>query len=531
MSEIYEVESARQGQEALEMVRRTVGLDRPFALAFVDGRMPPGWDGVETIERLWQIDADLQVVICSAYSDYTWADMLAKLGRTDRLLFLKKPFDPVEVCQLASALTEKWNVTRRERLRMEEALAAEKEARVYAASLTTVNLALEAARAKAEAATRAKSEFLANMSHEIRTPMTAVLGYTELLLKGEAQGDERAEWSAAVRRNGADLLQLIDGILDISRVEAGELDIHRKPCRLRRLVEDTAAPVATAAHEKGLEFNFEIDPNCPEAMETDPVRLRQVLTNLLQNALKFTEHGSVSLWVGRDSAATVCFAVRDTGIGISAQDREKIFATFGQADASHTRRYGGIGLGLSISRRLAALLGGGLEVSSDVGRGSEFRLTLPAPDCAIPDDSPAAQRKTGGARRPIRPGVRILLAEDGPDNQRLIKALLRPAQVELVVVENGVQAVDQALAALDSGEPFDLVLMDMQMPEIDGYEATRQIRAAGFTGPVIALTAHAMAGARESCIAAGCDDFLTKPVDRAALRAALASYFDKDRPA
>ena len=206
-----------------------------------------------------------------------------------------------------------------------------------------------AAKESAEAASRAKTEFLANMSHEIRTPMTAVLGYTELLLKSEAKGDERAEWSAAVRRNGADLLQLIDGILDISRVEAGELDIHRKPCRLRRLVEDTAAPIATAAHEKGLEFNFEIDPNCPEAMETDPVRLRQVLTNLLQNALKFTEHGSVSLWVGRDSAATVCFAVRDTGIGISVQDREKIFATFGQADASHTRRYGGIGLGLAIS--------------------------------------------------------------------------------------------------------------------------------------------------------------------------------------
>ena len=308
---------------------------------------------------------------------------------------------------------------------------------------------LVAAKESAEAASRAKTEFLANMSHEIRTPMTAVLGYTELLLKGEADGDERAEWSAAVRRNGADLLQLIDGILDISRVESGELDIHKKPCRLRRLVEDTAAPIATAAHEKGLEFNFEIDPNCPEAMETDPVRLRQVLNNLLQNALKFTEHGSVSLWVGRDSATTVCFAVRDTGIGIAAQDREKIFATFGQADASHTRRYGGIGLGLSISRRLVALLGGSLDVSSDVGRGSEFRLTLPAPNCALPDESRAGRARRRAARSGR--GARILLAEDGPDNQRLIRALLRPAQVELVVVENGVQAVDQALAALDSG--------------------------------------------------------------------------------
>src|SRR5262249_48245160 len=233
----------------------------------------------------------------------------------------------------------------------------------HAATVTRQHGELVAAKESAEAASRAKTEFLANMSHEIRTPMTAVLGYSELLLKGEAKGKERAEWAAAVRRNGAELLQLIDGILDISRVEAGELHIPNKPCRLRRPVEDTAVPITAAAHEKGLEFNFEIDPNAPEAMETDPVRLRQVLNSLLCNALKFTKHGSVSLWVGRDSATTICFAVRDTGIGISEQDREKIFATFGQADASHTRRYGGAGLGLSISRRLAMLLGGGLEVS------------------------------------------------------------------------------------------------------------------------------------------------------------------------
>ena len=399
-----------------------------------------------------------------------------------------------------------------------------------AATLRRQHGELLTAKEHAEAANRAKTEFLANMSHEIRTPMTAVLGYSELLLKGEAKAKERAEWAAAVRRNGAELLQLIDGILDISRVEAGELDIHRKPCRLRRLVEDTAVPIAAAAHEKGLEFNFEIDSNAPEAMETDPVRLRQVLNNLLSNALKFTEHGSVSLWVGRDSATTICFAVRDTGIGISEQDREKIFATFGQADASHTRRYGGAGLGLSISRRLAVLLGGSLEVTSDVGRGSEFRLTLPAPECAAPDESAAAARARAPARRPIRPGARVLLAEDGPDNQRLVRALLRPAKVELVIVENGVQAVDQALAALDSGAPFDLVLMDMQMPMMDGYEATRRLRSQAYDLPIVALTAHAMSTDRARCLEAGCDDYLSKPVDRAALFDAVARYTErKDR--
>jgi CheY-like chemotaxis protein len=352
--------------------------------------------------------------------------------------------------------------------------------------------------------------------------MTAVLGYTELLLAGEARGEERVEWGAAVRRNGADLLQLIDGILDISRVEAGQIELRRQPCRLRRLVEDAAAPIADAAREKGLEFNFEIDPSCPEVIETDAPRVRQVLANLLQNALKFTEHGSVSLWVGRDSADTVCFAVRDTGIGIAAKDQEKIFAPFGQADSSHTRRYGGVGLGLSISRRLAYMLDGSLKVSSDLGRGSEFRLTLPAPESARVDVRATDAGAAPPARRPAAParafpGARVLLAEDGLDNQRLVRAFLRPTEAQVAVVENGAQAVDQALAALDAERPFDLVLMDMQMPVMDGYEATRRLRTEGYPGPIVALTAHAMATDRARCIEAGCDDYLSKPVDRAAL--------------
>ena len=390
----------------------------------------------------------------------------------------------------------------------------------HAATVQRQHRELLAAKEAAEAASRSKTEFLANMSHEIRTPMTAVLGYTELLLAGEARGEERVEWGAAVRRNGADLLQLIDGILDISRVEAGQIELHRQPCRLRRLVEDAAAPVADAAREKGLEFNFEIDPSCPEVIETDAPRVRQVLANLLQNALKFTEHGSVSLWVGRDSAQTVCFAVRDTGIGISAQDQEKIFAPFGQADSSHTRRYGGVGLGLSISRRLASMLDGSLTVSSDLGRGSEFRLTLPAPEGALVETR--AAEAAAPARRPASsarsfPGSRVLLAEDGLDNQRLVRAFLRPTEAEISVVENGAQAVDQALAALDAERPYDLVLMDMQMPVMDGYEATRRLRAESYPGPIVALTAHAMATDRARCIEAGCDDYLSKPVDRAAL--------------
>ena len=391
-----------------------------------------------------------------------------------------------------------------------------------AATVARQHQELVAAKDRAEAASRAKTDFLANMSHEIRTPMTAVLGYTELLLSGEAGGEERHEWSAAVRRNGAELLQLIDGILDISRVESGELEINRRACRLRRVVEDAAAPVGGAAQEKGLEFNFEIDPSCPEVIETDPVRLRQVLASLLANALKFTEHGSVSLWVGRDSASTVCFAVRDTGIGIAAQDQEKIFSPFSQADSSHTRRYGGMGLGLSISRRLAVMLGGSLVVSSDVGRGSEFRLSLPAPAAALVEEP--RKRATAGAAAVRLEGARVLLAEDGIDNQRLVRALLRPTAVEIAVVENGAQAVDQALAALDAGRPFDLVLMDMQMPVMDGYEATRRLRAEAYPGPIVALTAHAMSTDRGRCLEAGCDEYVSKPIDRAKLLEVVARF-------
>ncbi|HTO55403.1 MAG TPA: ATP-binding protein [Myxococcota bacterium] len=390
----------------------------------------------------------------------------------------------------------------------------------HAATVQRQHRELLDAKDAAEAASRSKTEFLANMSHEIRTPMTAVLGYTELLLSSEARSGEREEWSAAVRRNGADLLQLIDGILDISRVEAGQLELRLQPCRLRRMVEDAAAPIAAAAREKSLEFNFEIDPSCPEVIATDAPRLRQVLANLLQNALKFTEHGSVSLWVGRDSPSTVCFSVRDTGIGIAAKDQEKIFTPFGQADSSHTRRYGGVGLGLSISRRLATMLCGSLTVSSDLGRGSEFRLTLPAPPNARAAE-PARERESralaAAAKPRAFPGARVLLAEDGIDNQRLVRAFLRPLEVELTLVENGAQAVDQALAALDGGRPFELVLMDMQMPVMDGYEATRRLRSEGYEGPIVALTAHAMATDRGRCLEAGCDEYLSKPVDRAAL--------------
>jgi len=375
------------------------------------------------------------------------------------------------------------------------------------------------AKDRAEAASRAKTDFLANVSHEIRTPMTAVLGYTDLLLAGAGDTTEREVWAAAVRRNGAQLLDLIDGILDVSRLEGDRLEIQRRRCELREVVEPVASTARAEAHEKGLAFTCELGDGCPAAIDSDPVRLRQILANLLRNAVKFTSSGSVSLRVSRatDSGSKLVFEVADSGVGIPAKDFERIFAPFGQVDASHTRRFGGAGLGLAISRRLAKLLGGTLGVSSDPGRGSTFRLEVEAPAVA-----PAA------ADPPLR-RARVLLAEDGTDNQRLIRALLRP-RADVALVENGAQALAQALAALDAGEPYDLVLMDMQMPVMDGYEATRRLRASGYTAPIVALTAHAMSSDRERCLEAGCDEYLTKPIDRARLLDCLASFTVEAKP-
>jgi signal transduction histidine kinase/CheY-like chemotaxis protein len=388
-----------------------------------------------------------------------------------------------------------------------------------ASDLHAQHVALIEAKDRAEEASRAKTDFLANVSHEIRTPMTAVLGYTDLLLAGAGDDTEREVWAAAVRRNGAQLLDLIDGILDVSRLESDRLEVQRRSCKLRELVEPVAATARAEADEKGLAFGFEIADGCAQAIDTDPVRLRQILANLLRNAVKFTSAGSVELRVSpaRDSGTRLVFEVADSGVGIPAKDLERIFAPFGQVDASHTRRFGGAGLGLAISRRLAKLLGGTLGVSSEPGRGSTFRLEIEAPAVAPASADPPTRR------------ARVLLAEDGTDNQRLIRALLRP-RADVALVENGAQALAQALAALDAGEPYDLVLMDMQMPVMDGYEATLRLRESGYTAPIVALTAHAMSGDRERCLAAGCDEYLTKPIDRARLLDCLASFTLEAKP-
>ncbi len=394
---------------------------------------------------------------------------------------------------------------------------------------------LRRAKETAEAASQAKSEFLANMSHEIRTPMTAILGYAEALLAPDLSPSDHLNAIHTIRCNGEHLLQIISDILDISKIEAGKLEIENIRCSPVELVADVKTLMQVRADAKKLPFNVEYIGTVPETIESDPTRLKQVLVNLLGNAIKFTETGAVRLVMrfldtdpigGTGPAQPMMqFDIVDSGIGMTPEQAGKLFQAFSQADSSTTRKYGGTGLGLKISKRLAEMLGGTITVESKLNEGSRFRFTvatgwldgvkmLDDPGSAtisqLPDTSTITQEIT-------RIDCRILLAEDNATNQILVKGILKKSGAEVTVVENGKLAVDAALAARDAGTPFDVILMDMQMPVMDGYEATRLLRQREYTDPIIALTAHAMTSDRQKCVDAGCDEYVAKPIDRKAL--------------
>ncbi len=393
---------------------------------------------------------------------------------------------------------------------------------------------LARARDKAEAATRAKSEFLANMSHEIRTPMTAILGFSDILAASVADPGQ-LDAVNTIRKNGDYLLGIINDILDLSKIEAGKLEIERVPCSPCQLLSEVASLMRVRASEKGLPLEVAYDGPIPERIRSDPTRLRQVLINLIGNAVKFTESGKVRVTARLLAAApggpAMQFDVIDSGIGMTTEQIGELFKPFSQLDASTTRKHGGTGLGLTISKRLALELGGDIAVTSAPGVGSTFTLTVgtgPLDGVRMLAGPAEAQLPPDRHKRAAGPAARldcrVLLAEDGRDNQRLIGHLLRKAGAEVTVVENGQAAVEAALAARDAGSPFEVVLMDMQMPVMDGYAAAAKLRDAGYQGPIIALTAHAMSTDRQRCLGAGCDDYMAKPIDRDGLVSLVAEY-------
>ncbi|WP_347243188.1 ATP-binding protein [Thermogutta sp.] len=421
---------------------------------------------------------------------------------------------------------------------------AEFALRDHTAKLEQLVRELEEAKEEAQAALRAKDQFLASVTHELRTPLTAILGYAEtLLIEGDLNRAPSTRIAAiqTILRNGQYLLQIVNDLLAIAKSEAGRLEINAQDCSLVELVEDIIRLMEIRARTKGLPLRLDIRGRVPRRIRIDPVRVRQILINLLSNAIKFTESGSVRLVVHvprtEDGQCSLVFEVIDTGIGIPPEVCEKIFEPFHRGDASTNARFPGTGLGLALSRSLARRLGGDITVVSEVGLGSNFRVTIPLGTAdqfewvdpaelrgEAKTKETASPETTKGVSRGCRIRARVLLAEDAIETRRLFQHILQSAGVEVYTAETGRDAVHIALQNHVEGRPFDCILLDINLPDMEGYQVVRLLRESGYVAPIIALTAGTEPGERERCFTAGCDDFATKPLDRCTLLKLVAKY-------
>jgi signal transduction histidine kinase len=489
--------SVTSGEEALRRL-----LVEDYAVILLDVNMP-GLDGFETAEFIRQRSRSehTPIIFLTAHADDAFADRGYALGAVDYLLM---PATPEMLRAKVGVFVDLFQKSEQVRLQAEQRVQLAQE---------------QAARVEAERASVAKSQFLTNISHELRTPMTAIIGMTDLSLMEPLSPNVR-EYLGAVQTNAHLLLELLNEILDLSKLEAGTLTLESAPLQLRKILGELKHSFSHRADQKGLKLEVIVDPGVPNHLIGDSLRLRQVVINLLTNAIKFTERGRVTLDVRIESAcdreAWIKFTVSDTGIGISSADQERIFAPFTQVDASTRRRRDGAGLGLAISADLIRAMGGSRAVRSELRKGSEFSFIIPllidrSKLDKVPHQAPLGEQPSidlfeeKSAKSPIR----ILLAEDTPTNQLLVRHALTKRGHQVVVAGDGRTAVDLARRGR-----YDVVLMDLQMPDMDGFEATAAIRRLpGEQPPIIALTAHTMVGDRERCLSAGMQNYLSKPID------------------
>jgi PAS domain S-box-containing protein len=458
-------------------------------------------------------------------------DLIAQLGPEGKWLFFTAA--PIRDPQgrILGAIETLQDIT--ERKRSEQTLCVARDEACQARSqVEQINRHLELAVEKANlmareavSASQAKSEFLANMSHEIRTPMNAVIGFADLLAE-ERLTEAQLDYARTIGSSGRHLLSIINDILDFSKIEAGKLTTEVLDCSLDEILSGIETMMRPAAQAKGLQWRIERGSSLPDHICTDPARLRQCLINLIGNAVKFTESGHVILRVEPvtiESKPMLQFEIKDTGIGIPPDKQQAVFEPFSQADGSTTRRFGGTGLGLAITRQLIRLMGGRITLTSEPGKGSIFRMMIPLQ--AVCDGCQSAPARVSTSVSVDDKGVprfsanRILVAEDNPANQMLMETMLTRLGMNVTIVDDGVGVVQKALT-----EPFDLILMDIQMPNRNGYEATRTLRKEGVTIPIVALTAYAMKGDDKKCLDAGCDAYLTKPVKRTQLLELLQRF-------
>ncbi len=494
-SDEVEIHSTQQANEALELLTR-----HDFGLALLDVQMP-GMSGFELARLIRGVNRFKHLPIIFVTAHQNDSDTVLQGYETGAVDLLFKPLIPQVVRSKVAVFVE---------LQRQRAL------------LQSHVQELERLRVEADAANVAKSQFLANMSHEIRTPLAAVMGFADILAKGQVDGAERDECAQSIRRNGNLLLRLIDDILDFSKIEANRLELERVSHCLKDLLQDIESTLAFRAREKGVGLSFHVPAETGRAHLMDPVRVKQVFFNIVGNALKFTARGEVVVDValGRadDRHDRLRVTVRDTGIGMSEAQATKLFRPFGQADPSTKRRYGGSGLGLVISRQIARAMEGDLRlVSSRPEGGSVFEVTMllersdADPKAARPGAAPVA-----GDQTPDWSAKRILAVDDSRDNLVLIEMFLRATRANLTFAANGQEAVEA-----HRRENFDAILMDVQMPVMDGREAAEIIRQDGYGRPIIALTAHATRQEHERCLQSGCDEILVKPVSKTNLIAVI----------
>lgn len=391
---------------------------------------------------------------------------------------------------------------------------------------------LKSAKELADSANRAKTQFLANMSHEMRTPLTAILGFAELLKMGSDDISERETWVDTIHRNGEHLKQLIDEILDLSKIEAGQLDIVRRRFAVRPILQEVTSSLYPLAKQKNLELLLSMDDSIPDVITSDPLKFRHILMNIVGNAIKFSDKGRILIRgqiMPRDGRRLLSIDVIDNGPGISDVDSRRLFQPFTQIDSSFTRQHGGTGLGLVLSRRFAQALGGDVVLARSVpGEGSTFTITIdPGPEVVQNHPTPAEETKRPPSSRPEfrLHGMRVLLAEDAPDNRLLMRRTLMSSGVQVDLAVNGEEAVRLALS-----RHYDVVLMDIEMPVMDGYQATAELRNRHYRVPILALTAHALDFERDRALQSGFDGFLTKPIKAADLLAELAKFKPQETP-